>query len=457
MNNKPLAVVILAAGQGTRMKSDLPKVMHELAGWPMIKWLIQSVGALEPKKIICVVGPDMADLKKAVQPHETVVQKTRDGTAGALRMALPKLKGFKGDVLVLLGDAPLISSYTMQELVNTRAQGSKTGIAVLGMELANPFGYGRLIMNREGTLHRIVEQADADYEEQAVQLVNTGAFCIDGARLTRWLDQVGNDNAQGEYYLTDLPAIAAKDRVETRICICPDPEEVMGCNSRSDLATLEMALQKRLRRAVMEDGVTMLDSSSVYLHHDTAIAPGVVIEPHVFFGPDVHVSEGARIKAFSHIEGTNIGKNASIGPFARLRPGSDIEEDVRIGNFVETKNSTIGARSKVGHLAYVGDCEMGDDVNFSAGAITVNYDGFEKHKTIIGKGVMIGSNANLVAPLQVDDGAFIAAGSTVTEDVPADSLSIARDTAEIRKGWAAKYRKRKLALVKKMKAKKKAG
>ncbi len=457
MSKKPLAVVILAAGQGTRMKSNLPKVMHTLAGWPMIKWLLQSVEALAPEKIITVIGPDMPDLKKAVQPHETVVQKTRDGTAGALRCALPKLKGFQGDVLVLLGDAPLISVHTLRALVHMRSQGSKTGISVLGVELPNPYGYGRLIMSREGLLQDIVEQADADYEQQMVRLVNTGGFCIDGARLSRWLDMVGNDNAQGEYYLTDLPAIAARDRVDTRVCICPDPEEVMGCNSRSDLANLEMALQKRLRNAVMEDGVTMLDASSVYLHHDTAIAPGVVIEPHVFFGPDVHVSEGAHIKAFSHIEGTNIGKNASVGPFARLRPGSEIEEDVRIGNFVEIKQSTIGTRSKIGHLAYVGDCEMGDDVNFSAGAITVNYDGFEKHKTIIGKGVMVGSNVNLVAPLQVDDGAFIAAGSTVTEDVPADSLSIARDTAEIRKGWAAKYRKRKLALIKKMKAKKKAG
>lgn len=457
MSTKPLAVVILAAGMGTRMKSDKPKVMHELAGWPMIKWLLQSVEELRPEKVIAVIGPNMPELEEAVQPHEIVVQEVRDGTAGALRTALPLLDGFKGDVLVLLGDAPLISSDIMQDLVDIRSHGSKTGISVLGVELDNPFGYGRLIMTREGTLERIVEQADASPEEDAVRLVNTGAFCIDGARMPRWLSNVGNDNAQGEYYLTDLPAIAAQDHVETQVCVCPDPEEVMGCNSRSDLAVLEAALQKRLRAQVMDDGVTMLDAASVYLHHDTAIAPGVVIEPHVFFGPGVHVEEGVHIKAFCHIEGTQIGKNAIVGPFARLRPDTEIEEEVRIGNFVEVKKSTIGARSKINHLAYVGDTEMGDDVNFSAGAITVNYDGFQKHKTVIGKGVMVGSNANLVAPLQVDDGAFIAAGSTITEDVPADSLSIARDTAEIRKGWAAKYRKKKAAVAKKIKAKKKTG
>jgi len=452
MSKNPLAIVILAAGEGKRMKSERPKVMHEVAGLPIINWVINAASALKPEKIVVVVGPDMKELEEAVAPHKIALQKERNGTAGALAVAMPELEGFIGDVLVLLGDVPMVRPQTLSYLVKAN-QDPKTGISILGMELADPTGYGRLVMDEKGHLIKIAEEKDARPEEKMIPLVNTGAICISGARLSRWLEKVDNKNAQGEYYITDLPEIAAQDGALTRVAICSDAEEMTGCNTRIDLARIERTAQNRMREHFLMEGVWMQDPWSVYFHHDTKIAAGVRIEPHVYFGPEVVVEKNVQIKAFSHLEGTQVKAGSMIGPYARLRPGAKIGKDVKIGNFVEVKKSNIGDRSKINHLAYVGDCEMGDDVNFSAGAITVNYDGFEKHKTVIGKGVMIGSNVNLVAPLSIDDGAFIAAGSTINVDVPADALSIARDTAQIRKGWAAEYRKRKAAIMKKLKKK----
>ena len=442
MSKQSLAIVILAAGQGTRMKSVKPKVMHELAGLPMISWLIGTVESLKPEKIVVVAGPDMPELINAVKPHASVIQKVRDGTAGALRTAMPQLKGFKGDVLVVLGDAPLVTKETLQELISAR-RSNNAGLSVLGAEVDCADGYGRLIVGPGGDLEKIVEHKDASEKEREVNLINTGAFCIDGEKLPGWLAQVENKNAAKEFYITDLPQIAAKDGAKTAVHVSCCPSEVQGCNSRGDLAGLEKTLQYILREEVMNTGVTMIDPDTVYLHHDTKIAKDVTIEPNVFFGPGVEVGEGAVIRAFSHIEGAKIGRNAVVGPFARLRPGADIGESAKIGNFVEVKAARIGKRSKINHLAYVGDAVLGEDVNFSAGAITVNYDGFDKHRTVIGKNVMIGSNVNLVAPVTIKDGAFIAAGSTITENVPADSLAIERGTPEIRKGWAAEYRQKK--------------
>jgi len=442
MSKKPLAVVILAAGKGKRMNSDKPKVMHELAGLPMINWLLKSVEALSPERIVVVTGPDMPDLEAAAEPHITAQQPVQNGTGGAVMAAFPALDDFYGDVMILLGDTPLISPETMRALVAARHEGG-AGISVLGMRLANPAGYGRLIVDNRGELLRIVEDKDADARERAVDLVNTGAFCVDGSKLGRWLKQIDNNNAQKEYYITDLPELALRDHVATRVCTAGSEEELSGCNTRIDLALMEARLQDRMRQDFLLSGVSMSDPATVYFHHDTKIEPDVHIEPSVFFGAGVKVASGAHIKAFCHLEGARIGKNVTIGPFARLRPGTSIGDDVRIGNFVEVKKSDIAKGSKINHLAYVGDTIMGENVNFSAGAITVNYDGFQKHKTVIGKDVMVGSNANLVAPLKIDDGAFIAAGSTITVDVPADALTISRDVAKIRKGWALEYRKRK--------------
>lgn len=436
-HTRPLAVVILAAGKGTRMKSDKPKVMHELAGLPMINWLLKSAEALEPEKIIVVTGPDMPELEAAVQPHQTVVQQVRDGTGGAMRIAAPLLKNFEGDVLIVLGDTPLMSEYTMRNLIASRGDAP---LSVLGTVLQNPFGYGRLILDQQGFLQAIVEEKDADAEQKAIQLVNTGVFCVDGAQLGDWLVKLDNNNAQGEFYITQLPEIIQDTMI---VSVTPDAHETLGCNTRSDLATLEGHLQNRLREEFMENGVTMQAPETVYFWNDTEIGEGSYIEPNVIFGPNVKVGKDVTIKGFSHLEGATVKKGAIIGPFARLRPDAVIGEDAKIGNFVEIKKSNIGQGAKINHLAYVGDCEMGDRVNFSAGAITVNYDGFQKHQTIIGKDVMVGSNVNLVAPVTIDDGAFVAAGSTITEDVPADALGIARDPAQIRKGWASKFRKAK--------------
>jgi bifunctional UDP-N-acetylglucosamine pyrophosphorylase/glucosamine-1-phosphate N-acetyltransferase len=435
-----LAVVILAAGRGTRIKSDKPKVMHELAGLPMVSWLIKTVENLDAQRIVVVAGPDMPELVAAAKPHATVIQKVRDGTAGALRVAMPALKGFKGDVLVVLGDAPLVKKETLQKLIAAK-QGA--GLSVLGAEVCCADGLGRLIVGRDGTLEKIVEHKDASAKEREINLINTGAFCIDGEKLPGWLAQVKNNNAAKEFYITDLPQIAAKEGIMTKTHIACCASEVQGCNSRSDLAEMEKTLQDRLRAAVMNNGVTMIDPNTIHLHHDTKIAKDVVIEPNVFFGPGVEVGEGAVIRAFSHIEGAKIGKNVTVGPFARLRPGADVGEGSRIGNFVEVKAAKIGKRAKINHLAYVGDATLGEDVNFSAGAITVNYDGYDKHHTTIGKNVMIGSNVNLVAPVNIRDGAFVAAGSTITEDVAANALAIERMPTEVKKGWASEYRAKK--------------
>lgn len=446
-----LAIVILAAGKGTRMKSPLPKVMHKLAGKPMINWLIETAQTLSPERLIVVTGPDMPDLERACAPHTTITQHQQLGTGDALKAALPALEGFKGNVLTLLGDAPLISAQTLFNLLQVKESNHHVGLSVLGVQLQNPTGYGRLITNSRHEVIRIAEEKDASDKERDINIVNTGAFCIETARLTKWLDKLDSDNAQGEYYLTDLPQIAAQEGATTRYALAHNPTEVMGCNTRADLALLESEVQKMLRHEHMQNGVTMIAPDTVTLSFDTRIDANTVIEPNVFFGPGVSIGSGCLIRSFCYLEQASVGNDTNIGPFAHIRPGSDIGEQVRIGNFVEIKKSTIGARSKISHLSYVGDCEMGEDVNFSAGAITVNYDGFQKHKTTIGNGVMIGSNVNLVAPLSIDNGAFIAAGSTITENVPADSLSITRDANKIREGWASEYRKKKKQLLQKLK------
>ncbi len=434
MKSKPLAVVILAAGKGTRMKSPLPKVMHELAGKPIISILIEQVEQLSPERIIVVTGPNMANLRELVKPHQSVIQKQQNGTGDALKAALPALEGFKGNVLVLMGDEP----FTSVELL--RQMAAHNGLSVMAIIPPDPAGLGRMIMGQGDTLEAIVEEKDCTPEQREIFICNAGNYCIPAEKLLRWLPQIGNKNAQGEYYLTDLPQIAKKDGAQTKV-FALSIDYIWGVNDRVQLAQHEQIYQERLREKFLNQGVSMQDPATVYFHHDTKIGENVRIEPNVWFGGGVQIGNNVLIKAFSHIEGAKIGKGTTVGPFARLRPGSKIGEDVRIGNFVEVKKSTIGDRCKVSHLAYVGDCIMGDETNFGCGAITVNYDGFEKYQTVIGKGAMVGSNVNLVAPIAIDDGAFIAAGSTITEDVPADALSVGRSKNEIRKGWAAKFRK----------------
>lgn len=411
----------------------------------MISWLLKTAESLSPEKIVVVIGPDMERLAEAVKPHDVVIQKAQDGTGGAVKAAMPALNGFDGDVLILLGDVPLITKETIEDLRGARADAA---LSLLGCALPAPQAYGRVIVGRDKdaaypVVEKIVEFKDASAEERAVQLINTGAFCVEGAKLAGWLDKLDSNNAQGEFYITQLPEIINAEGGIVRASITHDAAQIQGANTRAQLAELEKTAQARLRLAAMESGVTLIDPETVYFSHDTVIEADVMIEPNVFFGKGVHVESGVHIKAFSHIEGARIGKNTSVGPFARLRPGAEIGTNVKIGNFVEIKKAEIGKGSKISHLAYVGDCTMGADVNFSAGAITVNYDGFDKHQTIIRDGAMVGSNVNLVAPITVGKGAYVAAGSTISTDVPADALSITREKPRILEGWAAKLRKKK--------------
>ncbi len=421
-----LAVVILAAGRGMRMKSALPKAMHHLAGRPLIHWLLDSVKALKPVRVIIVTAPDMDDLRTAVAPHTCVVQQKALGTGDAVKAALPALKGFKGDVLILLGDMPLITISTLKGLIKVRHHDDDTALSVLGAYYNPAPAFGRLVENADGTLSSIVEHKDATPEQRKINLCNTGAFCVDATNLVKWLGKLTNKNAQKEFYITDLPAIAAKGGFKTRIAITEDLDEVQGVNSRVDLAMLEYVVQSAMRLNALEDGVTMHDPASVYFSYDTEVGKDVVIEPNVFIGPGVKLSDNVTIRAFSHIEGATLKSGVTVGPFARLRPGAELAENVHIGNFVEIKNAKLGKGVKAGHLAYIGDATVGEGTNYSCGAITANYDGVNKHKTVIGKNVMVGSNVNLIAPVTIGDGAYLAAGSTITADVPKDKLGIAR-------------------------------
>ncbi len=442
MTTKPLAVVILAAGRGTRMKSALPKVMHKIAGRPMIGWLMETVESLSPKKIVVVAGPDMPGLEKAVAPNTTVIQDRPLGTGDAVKAALPALEGFSGDVLILMGDAPLISAETLRALIEVRHKNDMTEMAVLGMKPEAPNSYGRMVLNPDGSLEKIVEFKDANVSERNLKLCNAGVYCIAGERLKGWLAQIQNDNAQGEYYLTDLVDIANQDEAVCHIHVTEEPDDVRGVNTRADLAALEKDVQQKLRAAAMENGATLIDPDSVYFSWDTNLGQDVTIEPNVFFGPGVEIGDNAHIKAFCHLEGTNVAYSTTIGPFARLRPGAAIGAGSKIGNFVEIKNATLHEGVKAGHHAYIGDAEIGANVNYSCGAITANYDGKNKHKTTIGKDAFVGSNVTLIAPVEIGEKAYLAAGSTITEDVPSGALGVSRERKQANiEGWVDRKKK----------------
>jgi len=439
-----LAALILAAGKGTRMKSALPKVLHPIAGRTMVGHVLDTVGGLDPAQIAVVIGPDMEAVAEAVAPAVAVVQPEQLGTADAVKAAREALPGGDGTVLVLYGDTPFIGRATLEKMVAARQASPETAVVVLGFRPPDPGAYGRLVLGANGQLEAIVEAREASPEVLGIDLCNSGVMAIDRARLWDLIDAVGNDNAKGEYYLTDIVAIA---RGQGLACayIEADAEELSGVNSRAELAVAEAIMQQRLRAAAMANGATLIDPTTVWFSYDTKIGQDVTIGPNVFFGPGVSVASGADIRAFSHLEGASLGEDVTIGPFARLRPGAVVAKGARVGNFVEVKNATLEEGAKVNHLTYIGDARVGKGANVGAGTITCNYDGFLKHHTDIGAGAFIGSNTALVAPVKIGDGAIVGAGSTIGKDVAADALAVERSDTKTTPGWAKMFREKKAA------------
>ena len=440
-----IALIVLAAGKGTRMKSALPKVLHQAAGRSLLGHVLAAAAGLSPKRAVVVVGPDMDAVGVEAQSYfpgcNIAVQQERKGTAHAVSMAKDSLAGFSGTILVLYADVPLIQTVSIKSLA--AKVDADTAAAVLGFEAVDPHGYGRLFKTKSGSIGAIREELDTSPQEKKISLCNSGIFAVNSEVLWKMLPQIKNENAKQEYYLTDLVELVAR-AFRVGLVTCPEAE-VAGVNDRVQLAAIEAKLQAQHRRNAMLGGATLVAPDTVYFSADTKIGMDVVIEPNVVFGPGVAVGDNVHILANSHLEGATIGSGARIGPFARLRPGAEIGEEAHIGNFVEVKKAVIGKGAKANHLSYIGDAKVGAGSNIGAGAITCNYDGFEKHLTDIGEHVFVGSNTALVAPVKIGDGANIAAGSVITEDVPADSLAINRAELRVKEGWALRYRKMKEA------------
>jgi bifunctional UDP-N-acetylglucosamine pyrophosphorylase/glucosamine-1-phosphate N-acetyltransferase len=443
-------VVILAAGQGTRMKSDLPKVLHPVAGVPMVCHVLAGAEALGAERTVVIVAPGMDSVAKAVKPATTAVQKKQLGTGDAVKAARAALANFDGDVVVLFGDTPLLRPATIESVLNALADAaSKTkksapeiAIAVLGFRPAGDNEYGRLVTKPGGFLERIVEYRDASAKERAIPLCNSGVMAVRSRYLFDLLDGLKANNSKGEYYLTDIVALARKQGLRAKVVEGAE-EELLGVNSRADLAVAEAVTQQRLRAAALANGVTLTDPSTVYFSADTKLGRDVTIGPNVFFGPGVSVGDGVTIRSFCHMEGAAIGSNCIIGPFARLRPGAELGTDVHVGNFCEIKAARVEDGAKVNHLSYIGDSRVGRGTNIGAGTITCNYDGYDKHRTDIGAGVFVGSDVAFVAPVVIGDGAVIGAGSVVTRNVPDNALVVTRaEERQVAEG-GARYRDRK--------------
>jgi len=438
MTVRKTAVVVLAAGKGTRMKSSLPKVLHPIAGRAMVHHVLAAAAELAPERTIVVLGRDMDPVAKAVAPAMVAVQDPPLGTGHAVLAAAEALDGFDGDVIVAFADTPLVTPATYRLMLERRRADDDPAVVVLGFTPADPAAYGRLVM-KKGKLKRIVEARDADDEELGIGLCNAGLMAIDGKHALALLRGIGNGNAKGEFYLTDIVEIA-RDRGFGCAVVEASEDEVMGVNSRAELAKAEAIWQHRRREHFMDEGVTLADPDTVYFSADTILGRDVTIGPSVVFGPGVSIEDGVRIEAFCHIEGAHVASGARIGPFARLRPGADIGEDAHIGNFVEIKKAVIEKGAKANHLAYIGDARVGAQANIGAGTITCNYDGFAKHFTDIGAGAFIGSNTALVAPVKIGDGALIGAGSVITGDVAEDAIAVTRAPQKSIPKGAARFR-----------------
>lgn len=420
------------------MRSALPKVLHPIANLPMVGHILAALGEISAEQIVVIVGPDMDLVSRAVAPTPTAIQHDQLGTADAVKAGRAVLDRFtKGTVLVIFGDSPFITPQTMAAMVAQREAGN--AVVVLGFEPDNAEGYGRLVTDQDGMLNAIVEHRDADAATRAIRLCNSGVMAIDASRLFRLVDQITNDNSKGEYYLTDIVALARKAGLTCGV-IKASEAELRGVDSRMGQAKAESEWQDRARKAAMQGGATLLDPGSVYFSYDTVLGQDVIIGQNVVFGPGVTIADGVEIKAFSHLEGADVASGAVIGPFARLRPGTSIGAKARIGNFVEVKNAVFSAGAKANHLSYIGDATVGEAANIGAGTITCNYDGYLKHRTSIGAAAFIGSNTALVAPVEIGEGATVAAGSTITKSVAADALAIERTDQKVFPSLAKKMR-----------------
>jgi bifunctional UDP-N-acetylglucosamine pyrophosphorylase/glucosamine-1-phosphate N-acetyltransferase len=452
MRGRTCLAIVLAAGEGTRMRSTLPKALNRIGGRSLIEYVLRAAKAAGCGVTAIIVGPDhdaVAAQARSVSPKTDIfVQRERRGTAHAVLAASKALARKPDDVLVMFSDTPLVRPETLKQLRAALARGA--AVAVLGFKAKDPTGYGRLLM-RGAELLAIREDRDTTPAERAIHFCNGGLMALAGAHAIKLLERIGNDNAKREYYLSDAVALA-RDMGLKAVAIETSEDDVRGINTKAQLAETEAVLQQRLRAAAMDAGVTMIAPDTVHLSADTKFGKDVTVEPNVVFGPGVTVDDGATIRSFSHLEGAHVGKGARVGPFARLRPGADLGKDVHIGNFVEVKEAKIEAGAKANHLSYIGDARVGAGANIGAGTITCNYDGVSKHRTDIGKDAFIGSNSALVAPVKIGDGAYVGSGSVVTKNVPADSLAIARGEQTVKVGWAKRLRQLK-ALGKKVRKK----
>lgn len=436
-----IAAIILAAGKGTRMKSDLHKVLHPIAGRPMLMHLLDAVDQLAPARKVVVVGSGRDQLEAALAGSaDLAVQDPQLGTGHAVQQAEAALAGFDGNVLILYGDVPFVPSHTMQAMIDRLNAPDAPAVVVLAFEPEDTLNYGRVICEGDRIV-KMVEHKDATDAERACRLCNSGLMAVKAKDLFALLARVGNENAAGEYYLVDIVNIANADGRHCAM-VKTDPFDVAGINSRAELAVMEAQWQQRRRAQAMADGATLIAPETVWFSYDTVIGRDVVIEPNVFFGPGVSVADGVTIHGFSHLEGATIASGAEIGPYARLRPGAVLEEKSKVGNFVEVKKARLGKGAKANHLSYLGDADIGAGANIGAGTITCNYDGFFKYKTEIGEGAFIGSNSALVAPVKIGKGAIVGAGSTVTATVADDALALVRPKQEEKPGWAARFRDR---------------
>ncbi|MET0180421.1 MAG: bifunctional UDP-N-acetylglucosamine diphosphorylase/glucosamine-1-phosphate N-acetyltransferase GlmU [Novosphingobium sp.] len=435
-----LAIVVLAAGKGTRMKSELHKVLHPIAGRAMIDHLLASTATLAPERRVVVAGHGREALAAALGEGATIaVQEPQLGTGHAVQQAEGALAGFAGDVLILYGDVPFVRAETMRAMLDRLHADDAPAVVVLGFAPDDPLQYGRVLAHEDGRIAKLVEHKDATAAERACPLCNSGLMAVRAADLFALLARVGNANAQGEFYLVDIVNIANADGRTCAVVVTDDPHEVTGINSRAELADAELAWQQRRRARAMAEGASLIAPETVWFAWDTVLGRDVTVEPSVWFGPGVTVADGVRIKAFCHIEGARLAAGVEVGPFARLRPGTALGEKAKVGNFVEIKAATLGAGAKASHLTYLGDAEVGAGANIGAGTITCNYDGYFKHKTVIGERAFIGSNSALIAPIRIGADAIVAAGSAVSRDVAEGELRMVRAEQLIKPGWADQF------------------